>query len=48
MFSAFERIRPASALVARVVLGVIMVVHGAHQGSASNDKCQVLQPGSLR
>ena len=31
MFSAFERIRPASALVARVVLGVIMVVHGAHK-----------------
>src|SRR5580658_3284274 len=31
MFFAFERIRPASALVARVVLGVIMVVHGAHK-----------------
>jgi len=28
MFSSFERIKPLSALVARLVLGVIMVVHG--------------------
>jgi putative oxidoreductase len=28
MFRAFERIRPAAALVARLVLGVIMAVHG--------------------
>ncbi|GGH10366.1 DoxX family protein [Silvibacterium dinghuense] len=31
MFSAFERIRPAAALVARLILGVIMVAHGAHK-----------------
>ena len=28
MFSSFERIRPLSALVARVVLGIIMAGHG--------------------
>jgi putative oxidoreductase len=28
MFTAFERIRPLAALVARLVLGIIMVVHG--------------------
>jgi putative oxidoreductase len=31
MFTAFERIRPLAALVARLVLGVIMVVHGAQK-----------------
>jgi putative oxidoreductase len=31
MFGAFERIRPAAALVARLVLGLIMVVHGAQK-----------------
>jgi putative oxidoreductase len=31
MFSSFERIRPLSALVARFVLGVIMVVHGSEK-----------------
>lgn len=28
MFSSFERIRPLAALVARLVLGIIMAVHG--------------------
>jgi putative oxidoreductase len=28
MFSSFERIRPLAALIARLVLGIIMVVHG--------------------
>jgi len=31
MFSSFERIRPLSALVARLVLGIIMVVHGSEK-----------------
>jgi putative oxidoreductase len=31
MFSSFERIRPLSALVARLVLGIIMVVHGSQK-----------------
>ena len=31
MFRAFEVIRPGAALVARLVLGVIMVVHGAQK-----------------
>ncbi len=31
MFSSFERIRPLAALVARLVLGAIMVVHGAQK-----------------
>jgi putative oxidoreductase len=31
MFRAFEVIRPSAALVARLVLGVIMVVHGAQK-----------------
>jgi putative oxidoreductase len=31
MFSSFERIRPLAALVARLVLGVIMVVHGSQK-----------------
>ncbi|HTA87562.1 MAG TPA: DoxX family protein [Silvibacterium sp.] len=31
MFSSFERIRPLSALIARLVLGTIMVVHGAQK-----------------
>lgn len=31
MFSAFDTLRPAAALVARLVLGVIMVAHGAHK-----------------
>jgi putative oxidoreductase len=31
MFGALERIRPVAALVARIVLGLIMVVHGAHK-----------------
>ena len=31
MFGAFERIRPFAALVARLVLGAIMVVHGAQK-----------------
>jgi putative oxidoreductase len=31
MFRKLEVIRPAAALVARLVLGVIMVVHGAHK-----------------
>jgi len=31
MFSAFERIRPLAALAARLVLGVIMLVHGAQK-----------------
>ena len=31
MFSSFERIRPLSALVARLVLGVIMIVHGSEK-----------------
>jgi putative oxidoreductase len=31
MFAISDRIRPASALVARLVLGIIMVVHGAHK-----------------
>jgi len=28
MFSSFERIKPLSALIARLVLGIIMAVHG--------------------
>ena len=28
MFSSFERIRPLAALIARLVLGIIMAVHG--------------------
>ncbi len=31
MFSSFERIRPLAALVARLVLGIIMVAHGAQK-----------------
>jgi len=31
MFSSFERIKPLAALVARLVLGAIMVVHGAQK-----------------
>jgi putative oxidoreductase len=31
MFAALEGIRPVAALVARIVLGLIMVVHGAHK-----------------
>jgi putative oxidoreductase len=31
MFRAFEVIRPGAALIARLVLGVIMVVHGAQK-----------------
>ena len=31
MFGAFERIRPFAALIARLVLGVIMVVHGSQK-----------------
>lgn len=31
MFASFERIRPFAALVARLVLGVIMVVHGSQK-----------------
>jgi putative oxidoreductase len=31
MFAVSDRIRPVSALVARLVLGVIMVVHGAQK-----------------
>jgi putative oxidoreductase len=31
MFGAFDRLRPASALVARLVLGVIMVAHGSQK-----------------
>ena len=31
MFSSFERIRPLSALVARVALGIIMAVHGSEK-----------------
>jgi len=31
MFSGVERIRPLAALVARLVLGVIMVVHGSQK-----------------
>jgi putative oxidoreductase len=31
MFRAFEVIRPGAALVARLVLGAIMIVHGAHK-----------------
>ena len=31
MFSSFERIRPLSALVARLVLGIIMAVHGSQK-----------------
>lgn len=31
MFSSIERIRPLSALIARLVLGTIMVVHGAQK-----------------
>ena len=31
MFTGVERIRPFSALVARLVLGVIMVVHGSQK-----------------
>ena len=31
MFSSIERIRPLSALIARLVLGAIMVVHGAQK-----------------
>lgn len=31
MFSSFERIRPLAALVARLVLGAIMVVHGSQK-----------------
>jgi len=31
MFSSFERIKPLAALVARLVLGVIMVVHGSQK-----------------
>ena len=31
MFSAVERIRPFSALVARLVLGIIMIVHGSEK-----------------
>jgi putative oxidoreductase len=31
MFGISDRIRPASALVARLVLGIIIVVHGAHK-----------------
>jgi putative oxidoreductase len=31
MFGSFEVIKPVAALMARLVLGVIMVVHGAHK-----------------
>lgn len=31
MFSSFERIRPLSALIARLVLGIIMAVHGSEK-----------------
>lgn len=31
MFSSFERIKPLSALVARLVLGIIMAVHGSEK-----------------
>jgi len=31
MFSSIERIKPLAALVARLVLGVIMVVHGSQK-----------------
>jgi putative oxidoreductase len=31
MFGAMERIRPAAALIARLVLGAIMIAHGAQK-----------------
>jgi putative oxidoreductase len=31
MFSSFERIRPLAALIARLVLGAIVLVHGAQK-----------------